>query len=366
MRKIILLFILINLPMYSASWEIDNFIEVEDERVIVLKKGKNYYTLENKLNSIVFSEISNQTKRTYVIDSNFKYTLYGFDINSNHLIYNDYKNFYYYNYLEKELIAKVDIIPSDYIEFNHDNINVFASNLSTQNCNTETKTLFQEFNIPNRTKVLYNLPDPKGVDLTCFSRRKVITPLDTLIGISQVSEYKIKFFDRSFNLIDSIVSSDSNWEQYYEEIPKFDCHSQIVEHINRTRDIIYNFSQIWLFNKLSDSIVFISWGTGTTTNGNTKFDYYHDTWKKVDDGWKLIETLDQTKLSKNDVFDFLSIELNESYYIRNGYLYIIKPYPIELVSEYYKKSKIEFDKELNKYYISNNLRYTCFIYKYVP
>jgi hypothetical protein len=110
----------------------------------------------------------------------------------------------------------------------------------------------------------------------------------------------------------------------------------------------------------------ISWGTGTTDSSRmTYYKHYHDIWVKKNGVWKLHNTINQNG-DDTDVFNFSAMGLADQFYIKHGYLYIIKPFPIDFVKKYYGKSYSEFENEMNNYYINNDLQYTCFIYKYVP
>lgn len=366
MFKLILFIFFVNLSFSIAEWELDNYIEVENNGSKVLKSDNSYFILSKISNVLKFTRISSSSKETTILDSSFNYHLNDFDIDLNSIIYDDYANLYLYDFKENKFMESISKYPTFNISFHNNRIYSYSSILLTKSSKLKSNTLLQIYDLNRKSKDIYTFPDPVGIDLVCFAPNKNISIFDTLVAIHQISDYKIKFFDYNYTLIDSFSFVPNGWKQFNGVIPVYDGSQQMVEHIEKCYFIVDNYSQIMLLNTLNDSTLLISWRTGFNDDSNQEFQYVHDIWQKSNDDWEHKEQFTTEKDNEDKVLDFYNLKIWGSYYIKHGYLYIIKPFPTNLVKKYYEKSMTDFENEMNEYYIDNDLQYTCFIYKYVP
>lgn len=364
MRTLIAIVLFFNLSTCYPSWEIDNIFKVNNENVKAVKFNNSYFLIEKKLKTIELSEINKYKNK--LIDSNFNGTLLDIDIDSSHIVYNTYTSINYYNYNKENSLLKLKLELSEYIELKNNKTYSYTCYLAAKECKSKQRTYVQELNSFKDSSKKNIFPEPKGIDLTGFVPIKEITLLDSIIAISDIIDYNIKLYNRDKNILDSIVLNPIGWKQYSGTLPIYDCGPYINNFFQECYNIIDNYSRLKLLNTLNDSTLFVTWCTGYTLDDDTRFEYNHDIWVNKSNKWSLEETIDQTEKSKNKILDFDAMDLGNAYYIKHGYLYIIKPFPTDLVKKYYGKSKSDFESEMNEFYIDNDLQYTCFIYKYVP
>ncbi|MCB0752763.1 MAG: hypothetical protein KDC52_14930, partial [Ignavibacteriae bacterium] len=242
----------------------------------------------------------------------------------------------------------------------------YSSDLSNMACFNDTKTMVNITNTNNWNQQLFCFPDPNGIDLSSFVPSKIIAILNNLIVVQDVSNYRIKFYDFDYNYVDSIEHYPLEWKQYEGEIPKYNCDPEIMVHIEKCWSIIENYSKIDLINTLNDSTLLVTWRNINTSNQIRKFTYYHDILKKIDNKWEIGRDYFLQFNDTTDCFTLNRLNIKANYYIKKGYLYIIKPFPINLVKKYHGKKYSDFEDEMNNFYIVNDLQYTCFIFKYMP
>lgn len=217
----------------------------------------------------------------------------------------------------------------------------------------------------NITRDTLILNDPFGVYLCDFTTRKNISFFNGIIAVSDLAKYNINFFDLNLNLIDNLSYNHGSWMELKEEIPSFRLELGVSPPFHLLRRFNTEISQIWLTNFINDSTLLVTWSIPKIDDSEGGFTHFHDLWI-YDKKWELIETIDDTL--SNDLkysLDFENIEIGQNYYVKNNYLYIIKPFPLDFVKNNKNTKKQVFHENLNEYYISNELEYTCFIYKYI-
>lgn len=360
-------FLFVNTPNLHSDWVFDNYIGVNSKKSKVIKHKRDYCTLDKKGSVLYFTQMSNNNVDTIVIDSNYSDYLLGFDLNTDNLIFNSFKYVFSYDFKNKTIkkMSNKDK-PFRDIELTDSGVVTYSADLSNVSCNNKTKALVQTINTKEEIQKIYSFPEPIGIDLSNFSPCKPIALFNNLIAIHDISTYSVKFYDLDYNYDDSIVYKPSNWKQYEGEIPHYECNPEIMDHIEKCWTIIDNYSRINLINTLNDSTLLITWSTLDKTSKERKFLYYHDKWVKTNNKWEFEKDSFLNNSQATEEFNLNKININADYTIKHGYLYIIKPYPLELVKKYFGKSFKEFENEMNEFYIDNELQYTCFIYKYVP
>lgn len=364
MHYLVIFLLFINLSISYSNWEIDTFLHVPNSKVKIIKYNNSYFLLEKTLNNIELTEIEKYSKK--IIDTNFYGSLLDIDIDTNYIIYNTYSGINYYKYKKEFTLLKLDAKVSEFIELKNDMTFSFSCYLASKDCKIKQRTYVQVYNKNEKSVKQIKFHEPKGIDLTGFLPIKEMTLFDTLIAVSEIIDYKIKFYNIEGHLLDSLSFKPSKWVQYSDTIPFYDCGPTINNFYQDCYYIIDNFSRLKLINSLNDSTLMVSWSTGYTIDNDTRFEYNQDIWVKKSNKWCIVESIDQTVKSKNKILDFDAMDLGDSYYVKNGYLYIIKPFPTNLVKEYYGKSKSDFENKMNEFYVDNDLQYTCFIYKYIP
>lgn len=363
-----ILLILVPAILLSSEWELDYYLKVENKNSKVIKYDDIYNIIDNKDSTIRLIRLDNEEIDTIVLDSYYNDYLHGFEINSEYIILNGFKGYYYFNYQGNKSKKRIDKsnVPSQYLDLINEELYSYSSNLSTASCKNKTKTLLQIIKIENQIQELYTFPDPVGIDLSNFSPSKAIAIFNNLIAVQDISTYSVKFYDLDYNYVDSIVYQPTDWKQYTGKIPHYECNPEIMDHFDKCWEIIDNYSRINLINTLNDSTVLITWGMLDKNKEERKFKFYHDKWTKINGNWEVEKEITFEINKLNDIFDLSKIDVKAEYFVKHGYLYIIKPFPIDLVKKYYGKSFSEFENAMNEFYIDNELQYTCFIYKYVP
>lgn len=367
MNYFIIALFLFNTPNLLSDWVFDYCVEVDNKKSIIIKYEDYYNIIDNKDSTLRLIRINNDIRDSSILEANYDDYFLGFDIDSNNLIYNGFKYVSIYN-LKNKLTSKLSNKnkPFRNIEINNGKITTSSADLSNVSCNNKTKTLVQTINLDAKTQELHSFPDPIGIDLSGFSPSKAISIFNNSIAIHDISTYNIKFYDYNYNFVDSINYLPNNWKQYEGEIPHYNCDPEIMKHYDKCWNIIDNYSRINLINTLNDSTLLITWRTGETLEDKRKITYSHDKWTKINNEWVVEKEIAFENNEKQDEFNLSKLNVKAYYYIKHGYLYIIKPFPIDLVKKYYGKNYSEFENEMNEFYIDNDLQYTCFIYKYVP
>lgn len=208
---------------------------------------------------------------------------------------------------------------------------------------------------------------PNDVQMTLFGPRKLIAISNNEIVISDVTKYSFNIFDLNGNFLNNIQRSDNSWIPIEGELTENYCTPNLMSILMKDEHFIDECSQIWLCNFLNDTTLLITWETPVKKNEKeVTYNFYHDVWVKKENNWDYEETISELSNNEPKILNGNSIQLKWDYKFSNGYLYIIKPYPLELVKKYFGKSFKEFENEMNEFYIDNELQYTCFIYKYVP
>lgn len=370
LRIILIIFTFINFitPNLKAGWVFDSYINVSSLKSKIIKFNNNYYVLNN-IDSTIYLTLHYPEKiDTSIIFPKFDDYFIGFDIDSHYLVFNGFKYIYLIenaNKKSKRMIENTNK-PFGNIELINKNLFTYSADLSNVSCFNETKTLVNKLDLNEFKQNLFAFPNPSGIDLSSFVPSKVISIINNLIAVQDISNYKVKFYDYNYNYVDSIIYFPPNWKQYEKEIPHYNCDPEIMNHIEKCFNIIDNYSKISQINTLNDSTLLITWVTGDTSNKDKKFSYYHDIWIKNNGKWCVEHDNSFYNSNSTDVFELNKLDVKAYYNIKHGYLYIIKPYPVDLVKKYFGKSYSDFENEMNNYYIDNELQYTCFIYKYVP
>lgn len=346
----------------------DNYISVVNKKSKVIKYDDNYFVLEN-IDSTIYLTIHfpNQIDTT-ILNSRFDDYFIGFDMDSDYIVFHGSKYLYLYNYNGDKSKKAINIRnkPCKNVEIINGNLVLYSTDLSTTACNNKTKTMLNSISIENQTQQLYNFPEPIGIDLASFVPRKIMAVMKSQIAVHDLSEYRIKFYDLEYNYVDSIVHTPIEWKQYEGEIPKYKCDPEIMDHINKCGPIVDNYSKISLINTLNDSTLLLTWKIKDSINSDRNFTYYNDIWTKRNNKWELDRDNSLRYSEESDKYNLGRLDIKAYYYVKNGYLYIIKPFPIDLLKKYYGKKYSEFEDEMNNFYIDNDLQYTCFIFKYVP
>ncbi len=362
-----ILLILVPAILLSSEWELDYYLKVENKNSKVIKYDDIYNVIDNKDSTIRLIRLDNEEIDTIVLDSYYNDYFLGFDMDSNFVIYNGFKYVSIYNLKNKLTINLPNKNkPFRNIELINGEIIISSADLSNVSCNNKTKTLVQTIDLNSKTQELYTFPNPIGIDLSNFSPCKAIAIFNNLIAVQDISTYSVKFYDLNYNYVDSIVYQPTDWKQYTGKIPHYECNPEIMDHFDKCWEIIDNYSRINLINTLNDSTVLITWGMLDKNKEERKFKFYHDKWTKINGNWEVEKEITFEINKLNDIFDLSKIDVKAEYFVKHGYLYIIKPFPIDLVKKYYGKSFSEFENAMNEFYIDNELQYTCFIYKYVP
>ncbi len=260
-------------------------------------------------------------------------------------------NYYYY---KPEIIVNNDIMK------------IYECILSSERINEKTQFSCQTIDLLKK-KIIDNtyLTNPKGLPMMWFRPRNIINSNDSLLVISDITEYNLNIYDhsnsmilnKSFNykfkgkFLDTAFNSKLSSANYKSIYPK--------NEIEKLRSLTGDIPLIHNVNFINDSLLLIA--RSEPLGGNYNYNSIYDILKVKNNEIEIIYN-DLLDISKDSIIYPDRINFNQNYYISNGYLFCIKPIPFEIKSQ--KINYSEMEEKTNEFYKTNDIKISLFIYSF--
>jgi hypothetical protein len=286
----------------------------------------------------------------------------------------------YYIYLYNDIFGgnqifnrklKLSEMYSD-IYFYNDKIITTKSCLSCEDAGVKALV----YDLKTSTTKEHSFEKPIGFPLTYFQPKRNINFYKGYFLISDITKYRIRVYDLSFNQVSELSRSSIDWDKDSNQI-----FNKALENIKTIKDVRAKNDYIRTINDryyvinlvdfLNENTIMVCWSTSLNimNNGNgDKFDYY-DIWQlNSQKKWELKEkNIEDSKNNPNDKFNFDNFNyLFSQYYVKEDKIIIPNFFPFDLRTLDLKNLTYkELYQKQSDYYKTNEIKSSFFIYKFI-
>lgn len=379
MLKILILSLVFPCIIYSQNlnefWKFDTLIAVNnvnynsEKKINIFENNisqvgiiRDNLILKNGIQSFNLSKIIPNYKKSELIT---------FEIDSEYIVIKDSYFIYIFNHKHFDNIKFKFQIPSKLYLSNmsiwNNTLYLYDVKFSEQNCKESSQTILLEINLQNQEIKKTNFENIDGIDLAVYGQRKLIDFCKGVLSISDLTTYKIRFYDViKHNFIDSIslnVISDE-WITR-DSIPHYDCGIYIASFIYSTFKYRNIVNQIWRSEYINDTTLLVCWTYPSKIDGKDSYRCKYNLYRKRNNKWNIFKkNLTNYEKILKDKFSPENISLYQNYRIIDGNLIKLIPYPIKLINFNSGLTIEDFNKKIEEYYQYNDLESTYIIYKF--
>jgi hypothetical protein len=232
------------------------------------------------------------------------------------------------------------------------------------------------YDLKTSTTKEHSFEKPIGFPLTYFQPKRNINFYKGYFLISDITKYRIRVYDLSFNQVSELSRSSIDWDKDSNQI-----FNKALENIKTIKDVRAKNDYIRTINDryyvinlvdfLNENTIMVCWSTSLNimNNGNgDKFDYY-DIWQlNSQKKWELKEkNIEDSKNNPNDKFNFNNFNyLFSQYYVKEDKIIIPNFFPFDLRTLDLKNLTYkELYQKQSDYYKTNEIKSSFFIYKFI-
>lgn len=377
--KILIIIFLLPYLAYTIPLDKYEFIDIVETSYRDGLNSRNYYYDGEKLLKLqLFEEsiliINILVDDTLLIDNKNKLIkgISKFYSDGDYLLFDTWSNLVYLfkkNEQTYQYINRYDLGLNQYYKIEKNNI--FAMNADIRfPIKPRPNTSISVTDISNKENKIDSLPDPKGIEFSFNSPNGNIDYNNNRIAVSDFLDYRIIFYDLEGNPVDSIIHSSEkfiqNKDQKFEKFERGKSPQKyIVKQLNKYSKYLNVIQKIRFLND-STLLVWKNFTNGPEAKFPNLETLVFDTWKKNNKGEWYLDIYNYFSEKNDDEILLLSnIEIRYDFMICNEkYLLVKIDSPKHILENNIGKTYGEFRKELNEYYLENDLKSTILIYRY--
>jgi hypothetical protein len=181
-------------------------------------------------------------------------------------------------------------------------------------------------NLINNQYILSSSFDsPEGYQYLSFKPRRLIDYINNKFVVSDLTEYKLYFYDDSLNIINDISRFPKSWSYLSDLYTELDSLQRSTDIFNEHYiEMSYKNSSIHLVDFISDSLLLVCWSSYNSDSiTNLRINYHYDIWRNINNNdWTLLMSDLSLELPDLDEkFNFKKFNgLSNNYSLKNNYL----------------------------------------------
>lgn len=201
----------------------------------------------------------------------------------------------------------------------------------------------------------YYLRNPNGLRYTLVRPRHVLEYFDGNLLLSDITEYKITFYNDAFEPQDSIVRKPDEWVS-----PEKQSTSK-EESLADTFNKMKGRSLIQSVDYIDSHRIFVVW---TIPSEERLYEKRYDIWKKQMGQWKLeYASMEYEEPDSSANFDPLKFDLRR-HHIEGEYFLLYSFFPFEYNHELLNTPNEELYRRKSDYLFGNDPRYSVIIWRF--
>jgi|GEM_PF-2047923 len=217
------------------------------------------------------------------------------------------------------------------------------------------------------------LDNPIGYPLTYYQPKRNINYYKGKFLITDITNYKITIFDSSFSNTEIIARNSEDWDngannEFNQILSGIITPKELKSNLEYLNVNFMNYFQLLNADFVNDKTILVCWryNIKDTNNVFSKTLFHYDVWEKEKDGkWVIIvKELKDNQYKPEDKFDINKyLKLYNQYFLFDGKIIIpsLLP-PLSLLKSNINMSGIQ--KEMDTYYMDNDIHSTFFIYNF--
>lgn len=376
MRKLICIIFILN---FSISFS--NFLEhftikgfIQTNKIFRTSyqfyfDGNSIFTFNSNKNQECDFSLTNETKKiTYYLKMPSVLENRGFInfiVENDTLFFTDYKVFHAFKLDEdttKHLFSTALLVGAvQNMKKIGDIVYLFGSVVTSSGYQLGKCTRVEKIMLRVGKQSMIDFPDPNAIGFSFFGPTKIMDIKSNLVAIADYDKYKVKFYNMTGELVDSIDYINQNWQFINNEIiPKFgEKTKHTINYMNSIRPYTAKINLIHRIDFLVDKLL-VCWSE--PTGKELEYKFHFDIWIYVNNKWIISESSNDFQFHNDQSFNNYSFNLiPQNYFIQNNSLLLFLNYTtVELVNRYIGKNNEDYLKGVENYF-KNNVEETSLI-----
>jgi hypothetical protein len=336
--------------------------------------GRHFYYTGNDLfyayrgnYNIILKNLTKDIEYDLVLPEDINYNgFYSICISNDSLFYNDWQHFHCFKKIGGEYEHQFSTAlhtAIDNMKVINDKVYLFDVVYSSDNILSGNVTNIEVIDITRKKQYRSDYPDPSGAGFSFFSPNKVMDVTEESNIVADYDNYRIMFYDKEANPIDSIIHHPDEWIITSDSIPVYpDNYFKPPVYIKQLQPFTGKTSLIQTIDLFNDSLLFVAWSI--PDGKEFSYEYRYDLWQKEAGVWALKHMNLKDFQDSNKMIDDSSIPIKHHYRVVNGYLIVLFIGSTkELFINNKGKTYNQYNQNCENYFFENDLKTLIGVYK---